>query len=271
MTRPRTYSEIEAENARLRAALETIAGKAALASRMCDDDGRAGGFRLIKREARAALGDTWQPEQSLGWALEQAHADKNQAYQERNRLVALLATIYPSGTKRTAIPGWDEEWHGCVYIDFPWGQASWHYHDSHAHLFAHLPRYAGEWDGHTTEQKYAAIANAAVQGLSDHVDVGQPNPLAAENARMRRVLKRIADTPHDDKLISNSRAAQRALEDDAALGDTTAPLVLSEPEHAAFVAALDNPPEPNAALRALAAGKPDKLAEAKLIEKILDD
>ena len=89
--------------------------------------------------------------------LAAARADKDQAYLERNRLVALLSKLFPAGTARTAIDGWSEDWHGCVYIDFPWGQASWHYHDSQAYLFAHLPPYSGSWDGHTTEQKYAAI------------------------------------------------------------------------------------------------------------------
>jgi hypothetical protein len=87
-------------------------------------------------------------------ALEKA---RDGAYTERNRLVALLASIYPSGVKKTAIPGWDEAWHGCVYIDLPVGQASWHFHDSEAHLFAHLPSYEGEWDGHTTEKKYERL------------------------------------------------------------------------------------------------------------------
>lgn len=87
---------------------------------------------------------------------------KDGAYDERNRLVALLASIFPSGRAETNIPGWDAAWHGCVYIDFPWGQASWHFHDSQTHLFAHLPAYLGEWDGHTTEDKYEAIARAAL-------------------------------------------------------------------------------------------------------------
>lgn len=86
--------------------------------------------------------------------------NKDVAYLERNRLVALLSKLFPSGTKKTAINGWSEDWHGCVYIDFPWGQASWHYHDSQAFLFAHLPQYQGDWNGHTTEEKYAAIDTA---------------------------------------------------------------------------------------------------------------
>lgn len=82
---------------------------------------------------------------------------KDDAYEERNRVVALLARMFPSGTKRTDIPGWDAEWHGCVYIDLPTGQVSWHYHDSQAHLFADLPPYKGEWDGHDTPEKYRRI------------------------------------------------------------------------------------------------------------------
>jgi len=93
--------------------------------------------------------------------IEKLEAARDGAYTERNRLVALLATLFPSGTKKTAISGWDEAWHGCVYIDLPNGQASWHYHDSEAHLFAHLPPYEGEWDGHSTEEKYARMAALA--------------------------------------------------------------------------------------------------------------
>lgn len=104
------------------------------------------------------------------WACNRIHALEkvcDGAYTERNRLVAYLASLFPSGVKNTAIPGWDEAWHGCVYIDLPTGQASWHYHDSEAHLFAHLPPYAGEWDGHTTEEKYERIARAALEGEDD--------------------------------------------------------------------------------------------------------
>jgi len=93
--------------------------------------------------------------------IEALEAARDGAYTERNRLVALLASLFPSGIKKTAIPGWDKAWHGCVYIDLPVGQASWHYHDSETHLFAHLPPYEKEWDGHSTEEKYERISLAA--------------------------------------------------------------------------------------------------------------
>lgn len=80
------------------------------------------------------------------------------AYTERNRLVAFLARKFPSGLRKTEIEGWDPEWHGCVFIDTPEGQMSWHYHDSDAHLFAGLPPYEKPWDGHTTPEKYERLA-----------------------------------------------------------------------------------------------------------------
>lgn len=93
--------------------------------------------------------------------IERLRLDKDGAYLERNQLVALLASIYPSGIARTDIPGWLPEWHGCVYMDLPNGQASWHYHDSHAHLFEHLPPYTKPWDGHNTAEKYQRIVDLA--------------------------------------------------------------------------------------------------------------
>lgn len=90
--------------------------------------------------------------------IKELEARKDAAYLERNQVVAALASAYPSGIARTTIEGWSEDWHGCVYIDLPTGQASWHYHDSQAYLFAHLPAYKGSWDGHTTEEKYTRLA-----------------------------------------------------------------------------------------------------------------
>ena len=117
----------------------------------------------LTRQARLQYGDEKARAEKAEAECARLRSAKDQAYLERNHLVALLASLFPSGLKQTDIPGWDAEWHGAVYIDFPWGQASWHYHDSQAHLFKHLPPYLGEWDGHTTDQKYAAIL-AALKG-----------------------------------------------------------------------------------------------------------
>jgi len=90
-------------------------------------------------------------------AMEAEKASKDSAYAERNQVVAALARLFPSGTARTAIEGWSDDWHGCVYIDLPTGQVSWHFHDSQAHLFADLPPYQGKWDGHDTPEKYRRL------------------------------------------------------------------------------------------------------------------
>lgn len=82
----------------------------------------------------------------------------DEAYTERNRLVALLAHLMPmSGIRKTDIPGWDPEWHNCVYVDTSCGQLSWHYHDDDSHFFADLPPYEKPWDGHTTEEKHTRL------------------------------------------------------------------------------------------------------------------
>jgi len=95
------------------------------------------------------------------YALTEMEARKDAAYLERNQVVAALAKCFSSGVARTAIEGWSEDWHGCVYIDLPTGQASWHFHDSHAHLFTGLPPYTKPWDGHSTEEKYGRLSALA--------------------------------------------------------------------------------------------------------------
>jgi len=97
-------------------------------------------------------------------------ARKDGAYLERNRCVALIARMalasgWRAGIARTAIDGWSDDWHGCVYVDLPTGQVSWHYHDSQAHLFADLPAYTGAWDGHDTPEKYRRVGEAFAKGL----------------------------------------------------------------------------------------------------------
>lgn len=92
-------------------------------------------------------------------------ARKDGAYLERNQCVALLARMaialgLNAGKARTAIEGWSADWHGCVYIDLPTGQVSWHFHETQEHLFASLPPYTAQWDGHDTPEKYSRVARA---------------------------------------------------------------------------------------------------------------
>lgn len=103
----------------------------------------------------------------------EAISQKNAAYEERNRVVALLAAMAADMgwlviRTKTAIEGWSKDWHGCIYIETPKGQVSWHYHDSHAHLFAHVPERASwEWDGHDTPTKYRRIAELSAQSKKE--------------------------------------------------------------------------------------------------------
>lgn len=85
-------------------------------------------------------------------------SDVDAVYEERNRVVAALSKCFPAGIAKTAIEGWDPEWHWCVYIDLPTGQVSWHLHESQLDLFKHLPPYTKPWDGHDTPEKYRRVA-----------------------------------------------------------------------------------------------------------------
>jgi hypothetical protein len=113
---------------------------------------------LVPLEAAAPQPAHAEPQQE---ALAEMEARKDAAYLERNQVVAALAKCFPSGVARTAIEGWSEDWHGCVYIDLPTGQASWHFHDSQAYLFDGLQLYTKAWDGHSTEEKYRRLASLA--------------------------------------------------------------------------------------------------------------
>ena len=80
--------------------------------------------------------------------IERLTRKKDGAFDERMHLVAALARMYPSGIRDTTTPGWTPAWKGCVYIDLPTGQISYHYHLRHASLFEALPPYSQPWDGH---------------------------------------------------------------------------------------------------------------------------
>lgn len=104
--------------------------------------------------------------------IERLRRRKDGAYEERNRVVAAFAACalmlgWRAGVTSTAIEGWSEDWHGCVYIETPEGQVSWHFHDSQAHLFTHLPPYEGVWDGHETPEKYERLVRLTTRTSGD--------------------------------------------------------------------------------------------------------
>lgn len=87
-------------------------------------------------------------------------------YWQRNRLVGILARVFPSkivwpksaiaGEKLGYVPDDWQGW-GCVYIDLPTGQISFHIPESELVQFVGIPIVPdGEkpWDGHDDEEKW---------------------------------------------------------------------------------------------------------------------
>lgn len=90
--------------------------------------------------------------------------EKDDAYAERNLCVALIAKWALAQGLKAGLgrhpeddKDWDEDWRTIVYVHTSIGQMSWHIHDDEVPLFNFLPIYDGEWDGHTTEQKYVRL------------------------------------------------------------------------------------------------------------------
>lgn len=163
---------------------QVISAELAAAQRVPEDaelDALVANLRLIGEAIVDDLADDEDPTVAAKWAatdraaaeaitalrrrVAELTATKDGAYEERNRVVALLARLYPSRVTKTAIEGWSDDWHGCVRIDTPEGQLSWHFHDSQAGLFDGLPKGDMEYDGHTTAEKYERV-----ERLCDAID-----------------------------------------------------------------------------------------------------
>ena len=93
--------------------------------------------------------------------------ERDGAYRERAHLVALLAAHYPSVIAPAPDiedePGWQ-----ILYLRIGGRQCSWHIAPRDAELFAHVEHVPADdrraqWDGHTTEEKYAHISERAAQ------------------------------------------------------------------------------------------------------------
>lgn len=84
-------------------------------------------------------------------------------YSERSHLLALLSAHYPAHAYMPddADPGFT--WVVCLH--FPWGQASWHIADDDMRmLFSDIKTTDSDYDGHTTEDKYARMRGAMSLG-----------------------------------------------------------------------------------------------------------
>ena len=93
--------------------------------------------------------------------IEALETIRDHAYRERNHLAAFLSHLYPAGIEVFDNPELSQEWFGCVYVDLPTGQVSWHYNEHESHLFSHLKTYNKKWDGHSSDEKYDRLMRAA--------------------------------------------------------------------------------------------------------------
>jgi hypothetical protein len=96
------------------------------------------------------------------------------AYAERNRCLYMAlgwaaSAGYPCGIKLG--PGDGPVW-PVLYIELPTGQVSWH-----------MPAYPGEFDGHSTTEKYARVAEFSLKTVIE-LKPGpfEPVPLTVEDA-----------------------------------------------------------------------------------------
>lgn len=95
---------------------------------------------------------------------------KNQAYAERNKVVAALARLVNANIWFKATVGiamhaesdtnWESDWRTILVIELPTGQLTWHFHDSEKYLLEGLAEIKDyKWDGHSTEEKYKRLLN----------------------------------------------------------------------------------------------------------------
>ncbi len=102
--------------------------------------------------------------------VERLSRSRDEAYTERNELVAALSKVFPASLEHhnAGDTSWDPEWRTIIAIDLPTGQATWHIHDRERGMFAHLlPRVGYAWDGHTTAEKYARLAALAPEAKEE--------------------------------------------------------------------------------------------------------
>lgn len=93
-------------------------------------------------------------------------AERDGAYRERAHLVAWLAALHPAVI--APAPDVDEDGWQILYLRIGGKQASWHIAPRDADLFDHVGHVPindrrAQWDGHTTEEKYAHIGQHAAR------------------------------------------------------------------------------------------------------------
>lgn len=109
---------------------------------------------------------------------------KDEAYSERDRVVAALcATAVALGWPvflGTHVGEWEDDWRNIIYIETPYGQVSWHYHDSERNLFWMHTMEGKPWDGHSTDKKYERLWSFVHDGVDVPWPAGRIMPRLAE-------------------------------------------------------------------------------------------
>jgi hypothetical protein len=95
-------------------------------------------------------------------STQDAIESKNLAYSERDKMLLTLCHLALQKGLTAAIgkhegEDWEDEWMNVIYIELPTGQVSFHIHNTEVEMFFFLPKYFGQWDGHTTDQKWQRL------------------------------------------------------------------------------------------------------------------
>lgn len=115
-------------------------------------------------------------------AAAQLMRDRDGAYSERNRCIAVLCRLALDqgfAAWRAQHEDGEPQWRNLVFVELPTGRASWHVHDSEIALFSFLPKGDNTWDGHSTPEKYQRLRRFAERKKPD------------EQSSIRRMLSAI--------------------------------------------------------------------------------
>lgn len=124
--------------------------------------------------------------------MDELEKSKNNAYWERNQLVAALSKVLPAYLSKHPDQDqeWEDDWRTIVVIEIPGHlstdfdgqdqmrdyQLTWHIHDHDIPMFDHLEYAEQLWDGHTTEEKYRRLRTLATNPL-----ITRPEPERVES------------------------------------------------------------------------------------------
>lgn len=91
-------------------------------------------------------------------------------YAERNLLAGLVVRLaqhlaFKCGVGEDKDPNCEQGWRTVIFVELPSPrgcgkpyQLSWHIPDAERWQFERLPKWTGQWDGHTTEEKLGRIS-----------------------------------------------------------------------------------------------------------------